>query len=145
MNKIDNLITRLKKFDANFDNEVIEATKLSEAEIIDYNVEQLDNGINGDGTDIEPPYTAKTIQIKRFKRQPTNRVTLKDTGDFHDSFFVVWNVDKFYLSASDEKTDKLERKYSRYIFGLTDNNLQDVIDLVKPDLIERFKKIILLM
>lgn len=61
--------------------------------------EQLfEQGINRLGVDIMDyaPYSPLTIAIKEEKGQPTNRVTLRDTGDFEASFFgsrrqTVWN------------------------------------------------------
>lgn len=62
-------------------------------------------GINGRGEKIMSymPYTAKTIQNKKRKGQPTTRVTLRDTGAFHKSMFVVFDSEGFYITASDEK------------------------------------------
>ena len=44
-------------------------------------------GINGRGEKIMDymPYAPKTIQNKKRKGQPTTRVTLRDTGAFHES------------------------------------------------------------
>ena len=66
-------------------------------------------GINGRGEKIMSymPYTAKTIQNKKRKGQPTTRVTLRDTGAFHESMYVVFDSEGFYVTASDEKTEEL--------------------------------------
>ena len=70
------------------------------------------------------PYTPKTIELKEIKGQPTNRVTLRDTGDFYASFKIITEPDKFTIIATDYKTDGLIRKYGRQILGLTDENAQ---------------------
>lgn len=52
--------------------------------------EQLyEQGINRLGVDIMDyaPYSPVTIEIKKALGQPTNRVTLRDEGDFESSFF----------------------------------------------------------
>ena len=69
-------------------------------------------GINGKGEKIMDyaPYKPTTVRIKKRKGQPTPRVTLRDTGDFHKSMFVVFDSEGFYITASDEKTTKLIEK-----------------------------------
>jgi len=44
--------------------------------------EQMYQGITSKGIDIKPAYANSTIKIKRKKGQPTDRVTLFDTGGF---------------------------------------------------------------
>jgi len=51
--------------------------------------EQLYQGTDSEGIDIKPAYANSTIKIKRRKGQPTDRVTLFDTGAFYDSLEVV--------------------------------------------------------
>lgn len=63
----------------------------NDAYIVDMNAEEqlFEQGINRLGVDIMDyaPYSPLTIAIKEEKGQPTNRVTLRDTGDFEASFF----------------------------------------------------------
>ena len=137
------MIKSLENFQANVDKEIIRIAVSEDAQIIDWNIAQLELGKENTGNDITPQYAPLTIQIKREKGQPTSRVTLKDEGDFHDSFFVVINAKSFAIYARDDKTEKLERKYGKEIFGLDDQNLQDLIDLIKPDFISEFRKQVL--
>jgi len=51
--------------------------------------EQMYQGKDSKGIDIKPAYADSTIKIKRRKRQPTDRVTLFDTGDFYNSLEVI--------------------------------------------------------
>lgn len=100
-------------------------------------------GINGKGKKIMDymPYTATTIRIKKKKGQPTTRVTLRDTGDFHNSMFVVFDAEGFYVTASDDKTPKLIEKYGDEIFRLTDKNLTRIIrSHIRKELVKRLKK-----
>lgn len=102
-------------------------------------------GINGRGEKIMEyePYTPRTIQIKKKKGQPTTRVTLKDTGDFHSSMYVVFDAEGFYVTASDEKTPKLIEKYGEEIFRLTDKNLTRIIrSHIRKELVKRLKQAI---
>ena len=102
-------------------------------------------GINGRGEKIMSymPYTAKTIQNKKKKGQPTTRVTLRDTGAFHKSMFVVFDSEGFYVTASDEKTGKLVKKYGEGIFRLTDKNFTRIVrSHIRKELVKRLKRAI---
>lgn len=119
----------------------------NEAYIIDMNAEKqlYEQGINSLGVDISDymPYTPLTIQIKREKGQPTNRVTLRDEGDFESSFYLVIDNEKFEIKAGDWKTEDLIKKYGRQILGLTEENLQALIwQYIYPDLIKKTKEVI---
>ena len=93
--------------------------------IVELNVEQLyEYGINSLGISIDTyaPYSPYTIRVKNEKGQPTDRVTLRDTGDFHKSFEVVVGPVDFYITATDYKTDMLVERYGEKIFGLIPQN-----------------------
>lgn len=113
--------------------------------ILDANAqEQLyEEGINSIGVDIMDymPYRPLTIAIKEEKGQPTNRVTLRDEGDFQDSFFLEVSDSQFEIKASDSKTEKLIRKYGRAILGLTDENIRILTwDWIHPELLTKAKE-----
>ena len=102
-------------------------------------------GINGKGEKIMDymPYTAKTIKNKRKKGQPTTRVTLRDTGAFHESMFVVFDSEGFYITANDEKTQDLVEKYGKEIFRLTNKNFTRIIrSHIRKELTKRLKRAI---
>lgn len=102
-------------------------------------------GINGRGEKIMSymPYTAKTIQNKKRKGQPTTRVTLRDTGAFHESMYVVFDSEGFYVTASDEKTEKLVKKYGEEIFRLTNKNFTRIVrSHIRKELVKRLKRAI---
>lgn len=100
-------------------------------------------GINGRGEKIMDymPYTPRTIQNKKRKSQPTTRVTLRDTGAFHESMYVIFDSEGFYITASDEKTQDLVEKYGEEIFRLTDKNFT-IRSHVRKELVKRLKKAI---
>lgn len=102
-------------------------------------------GINGRGKKIMDyaPYAPRTIKNKKRKGQPTTRVTLRDTGDFHKSMFVVFDPEGFYVTANDEKTPYLVKKYGEEIFKLTGENLTRIIrSHLRKELAKRVKKAI---
>lgn len=87
------------------------------------------------------PYAPLTIMIKKAKGQPTDRVTLRDTGDFESSFYLDVEDTYFEITAADFKTEKLMHKYGKDIFGLNEENLRILIwDVVYPRMIDNVKQ-----
>ena len=116
-----------------------------EAEIIDMNAQEqlFESGENSLGVSIASyaPYSPITIEIKRMKGQPTNRVTLRDEGDFESSFYLVISDKQFEIKASDWKTEELVEKYGSSILGLTKENIASLTwDYIYPELMDTFKK-----
>ena len=119
----------------------------NDAYIVDMNAEEqlFEQGINRLGVEIMDyaPYSPLTIAIKEEKGQPTNRVTLRDTGDFEASFFLEVGKESFEIKASDFKTEHLIKMYGHQILGLTDENLSTLIwQYIYPDLVEKIKEIL---
>lgn len=145
------VITDLRKRVADF-NEALTSGRLiqniiweNEAYIVDMNAEEqlFEQGINRLGVEISDyaPYSPVTIEIKEAKGQPTNRVTLRDEGDFESSFFLEVGTKQFEIKASDWKTEELIKKYGRQILGLTDENIAILIrQYIYPDLMNEAKK-----
>lgn len=109
----------LKKFEA-LDTDAISADAIEETapQFKDANREQMNAGLTAEGDAIFPPYAPLTVAIKRMKGQPTDRVTLKDTGDFYRGFSVIVTADQVLTGSTDEKSAKLQAKYGEAIFGL---------------------------
>lgn len=149
MGKIDDLLKRVVKF-----NDELTSGRLmqkiiwdNEAYIIDMNAEEqlFEQGVNRLGVSIMDyaPYSPVTIAIKEAKGQPTNRVTLRDEGDFQSSFYLEVGDKLFEIKAADWKTEELIKKYGRQILGLTDENIKILIwHYIFPDLITEAKKTI---
>lgn len=147
MGKIDDLLKRVVKF-----NDKLTSGRLvqkiiwdNEVYIIDMNAEEqlFEQGINRLGVEISDyaPYSPVTIAIKEAKGQPTNRVTLRDEGDFESSFYLEVGDKQFEIKASDFKTEDLIKKYGRQILGLTDENISILIwKYIFPDLMAETKK-----
>lgn len=80
-------------------------------------------------------YSPFTIQIKQAKGQPTNRVTLFDTGDFYASFKIIPEKGGFIIDSNPEKDDtNLLDEWGEDVEGLQDDNLQIVIDLFADEI-----------
>lgn len=142
---LDGYIRRLKEAQKNLSSFTIDALKKNEAEIVDLNISQMEeSGVTHKGEEIQRRgvsyrgYSPMTVQIKRLKGQETKHITLKDEGDFHNKMKIVYNQDSFTFTSDDDKTEELQSYYSD-IFGLTDQNIEEMKDLIKPDLINIFR------
>ena len=146
MRALDELISKLKSFEDEIIKVIEEVVRENDNIILDMNAEDqlFEKGIDRFGTEIASyaPYAPLTIEIKKLKGQPTARVTLRDEGDFHRSFYIEYQSDGFQIKASDWKTDDLIKGYGEGILGLTDSNFQEfAVDYVKPALNEILKKL----
>jgi hypothetical protein len=110
----------LKKFDIR--EEVKEAIVVTNNDVAKLNRKQLYEGQTANGTPIQPAYTWRTVFYKNIKGQPSDRVTLKDKGDFYNSIKVNVKTDTFDIIATDYKSDALHNKYGKSILGMTDVN-----------------------
>ncbi len=146
MRKLDELISRLKNFEDEIIKVIEEVVRENDNIILDMNAEDqlFQKGITRKGVEIASfaPYAPLTIEIKKLKGQPTSRVTLRDEGDFHRSFYIEYQADGFQIKASDWKTEDLMFRYGEEILGLTDDNFHEfAVDYVKPALTELLTKL----
>ncbi len=86
-------------------------------------------------------YSPFTIEKKKKKGQPTNRITLKDTGEFYSSFNVVPYRGGFTIKANPIKEDSnLYDDFGADIIGLNEENLQILRDVYKEKTLEVLRK-----
>lgn len=128
---IRNIEYRLRRFKDSLPKHLAKIISDKEDVIIDAirNNQLYQRGINGKGQKIMDykPYKPSTIKRKLRKGQPTTRVTLKDTGNFHKSMVLVFDDNGFYVTATDDVTKYLVKKYGDEIFRLTDKNLNRIL------------------
>lgn len=146
MKPLEDLIARLRVFEAEMIRVIEEVVREHDYIILDMNAEDqlFERGINREGIAIADyaPYAPFTIEIKKLKGQPTTRVTLRDEGDFHSSFFIDFQDGGFQIKASDWKANKLMFEYGDEILGLTDSNFKEFADYyVKPALTKLLKQL----
>ena len=132
-----NLKRRFEGFEENINSTVSQALRYNEEWLVDLNAyfQLYEKGVNRLGVEIASyePYSMYTVSVKGMLGQPNDRVTLKDTGDFHDSFYVIYREDEFEITASDDKREALVNRYGPEIFGLTPENMEVVRnDIIKP-------------
>lgn len=144
--RLHGLLSGLKDFLSGIHSIVKTTIEENEAFIVNMNSEwQLyEKGELANGEEIRnfAPYASFTVMIKSAKSQPTDRVTLRDTGDFHKSFFIITDSEKFEITASDPKTKELYLHYSEHIFGLNYENIGELIEaFIRPALVDRLQKL----
>lgn len=119
---------KIQSFDVNV--ALKKAVKDNEHIIVDTIAEKqmYEKGIDGRGESIGGGigYAPKTIDYKIAKGQPTDRITLRDTGDFHAGMFV--DEGKMEVSSTDEKTEKLTNDWGKEILELTKENRAEITD-----------------
>lgn len=131
----------------NLDQDLIIGNILRDEEfqrfIIDLNTEEqlFEKGIDSLGASLGE-YADATIEGtanfkgKLEKGQPIDHITLKDTGDFYKSFAIKVQNGGFLIVADGQKDDtNLLSEFGKEIVGLTDENLQIVIDAIKEKII----------
>ena len=109
------------------------------------NKQLYERGQNALGVSIADyqPYKPLTIQLKTEKNQPTDRVTLKDTGDFYESMRVEAEQTFFEIVADDWKTEELKEKYGDDILGLNEEHKAELIwDKIYPAALDYAKGLI---
>lgn len=94
--------------------------KETKERIADLNAEQMVAGIRSDGSEILPSYTDLTIYLKEQKGQITDRVTLRDTGEFQAAITTEITETHVITDSDDPKAEKLQKKYGKKIFGLSE-------------------------
>lgn len=88
-------------------------------------------------------YAESTKRIKIRKRQPIDRVTLKDTGDFYDSITVTATDKEVIIETTIEYAQFLVKRYGKDILGIQDMFLSDFYDkYIQPELDIEINKII---
>lgn len=141
--RINDLLRQLNRIEHDIVKTVQQVIKDNEHIILDMNTEEqlYEKGIDSKGASLGE-YSPVTIAIKRRKGQPTARVTLRDSQDFHRSFYIEYRADGFEIKASNSKTDELMDIYGDEIIGLTDENMKDLKDnYIKPELIKMRKRL----
>lgn len=135
------LTYRLRKFKPILDECLRDVIEEHEKEIVDMIRSQLWSGFNGYEENIIPPYADRTIKRKISKGQPTDRVTLKDTGAFYQSLSIEFDNDGFRVVSDDKKAVHLLSRYGEDVLRLANKNLKELLtQYIRPILGERLKE-----
>lgn len=113
-------------------------------DLLEKQKEQLFAGKDGSGEAITPFYRPATIAIKRKKGQPTDRVTLRDKGDFYGGLFVDVRKDSFVVDSTDPKAGALIKKYGPDILKIGGDFKEEYIQQLRPVFNQRIEEVTLL-
>ena len=110
-------------------------------------IDQLfDEGIDSLGDSLGE-YSISTIEGtssylgKKAKGQPTDRITLKDTGKFYKTFKIEVKNDSFFINANPIKEDNnLFDDFGNEIVGLTEENQIKVSKIILDNTIKYIRK-----
>ena len=135
---------KLQKLKNNTKEVLVEVLNSNEKSIIKLNTQDqlFKKGIDSRGKVIEPAYAPSTIKRKKRKGQPSNRVTLKDTGDFYSDMDIDYGQKDFTMINYDDKYKDLRKKYGEDILGLTDESIEKLRDILRVKLFQKIKRLI---
>lgn len=133
--RLDALAAGLKSLPQVLTATVGEVVRANGHVLEDANTAQLAEGLDADNRDITPEYAPLTVEIKQVKGQPTDRVTLRDTGDFYAGIVAQVRGEAVEMVGTDPKTQQLQQDYGNAIIGLSDAAVDEFReDYVRPEL-----------
>lgn len=101
---------------------------------------QFDSGKDANGNQREP-YKASTKRYKRAKGQPTNRVTLKDTGESYKAVKVSADNQGITVDVPTKQFNYMVKKYGDSTIGVEPETLKKFIEqYVLPDIKNEFTR-----
>ena len=124
---LDNFNNTIRQMQDSINVSIQQSIKANEQVVKQLQTSQLYSGTTKTGNDIKPSYALSTKIIKRRKGQPTDRVTLRDTGDFYNSLEIVAGGNAMIIRTIISYSIYLINKYAD-ILGLTAENWQSFID-----------------
>jgi hypothetical protein len=143
VDRLDELARGLLKLPQALELATEQVVRDNTAFLEDANTEQLSQGKDSTGKELTPEYADLTRTLKEIKGQPTDRVTLRDKGDFYTSIVAKLGGKQFEMVATDPKTDELQQKYGEEIVGLTESTLEEFRqDYVLPELHQKTRSIL---
>jgi len=147
---IKTLSNKIKKLNINAILKKVFQNSDIKAFIIEKNQEQLYNyGQDAKGKELKTyaalggrVYGNYTIQQKQLKGQPTDRVTLKDTGKFYNTFKVGVQSEYAEIKANFKVhgEDISENVETDNVLGIQKENMPLLIQKIKPYFIKEFKE-----
>lgn len=125
-----------------FDDIVQSVISANQAELIDLNTSQLEQGKTSESKFITPEYRSDDYaQFKQSQgsKAPFGTPDLKLTGDFYSGFKAEVAPKYLEITSTDKKSGKLQKKYGDEIYGLTDKNKSEFAQLIKEPLLKNVR------
>ncbi len=135
MSTVSQYLADLQSFD--FQDQVERIVKKNKGKILsEIKLRLFNRGVDAKGKLLEP-YHPETIKDKKNKGQRFNITTLRDTGDWYKSMFVVVEGFNIIIDASDKKNEALILKYGPDILGMTEAEQDKFILLIlEPEILK---------
>lgn len=133
--ELDIFINNVINISANLSLYVAKAGEKSKEELADLNVEQMNEGLLSTGKKITPKYSKAYAKFKGFSTP-----NLKLEGDFQSGVYVERKGNRLLYDSKDEKSNKLEEKYTSDIFSIAQKNEQKAADEMDDDLLNSIDK-----
>lgn len=140
LNRLRNRLDGLKELSKSVMRRTFEEQKKL---LIKYNADEqmYKLGQDSKGSIIRPAYAPMTIRLKKKKGQPTDRVTLRDTGRFHKTLIVTPKDEYLEISSDVEYAKYLFKRYGNDILGIQQEILKEFTQrYIMPRLNEELKK-----
>jgi len=146
MNDFERLLAKVERFDVNKILREVWKEPAVQNFIIELNTEgqptsQLfEKGEDSKGLTLGD-YSPFTKQVKVEKGQRIDHITLKDTGDFYETFVVIPFLRGFRLRANPNKGegDNLFDDFGEDIVGISEENLLILCEFIRPFFMRKAK------
>ena len=145
MGVVADFIRKLKVLEESINLSLQQSVDSNKNILIDQQTDgQFDKGKDSFNISIVPSYALSTKKIKRSKGQPTNRVTLKDTGELYNAIDIQTTKTNMVISANVEHFKYLVAHYeNNQLLGIQDEAMRGFIrKYTYPVIKTNFDKII---
>lgn len=144
MSVFDELRNKVKRLKDTVNKEIRSTVDANKGLIKDEQVKQFFAGKDANTKAIVPDYAISTKIIKESKNQPTNRVTLRDSGELYKSISVIAKKETYEINTGVEYFKYLVTKYDQNeLLGLQQQFKQDFTQrYIIPNISKRFKEIL---
>jgi len=131
---LENIVTTLKAIQQDLPALIGEVIEDNERAIVEMNIEQLQEGQRGDGTQLD---NYSPVSVAKFGKRP-GPMTLEHTGAFYRGIRVRAGKTFAEIIGTDPKTGKLEALYDLTIIGLSEDNTERLkFEILVPGLIDK--------
>jgi hypothetical protein len=125
----------------NIDEFVLESAMQNENHIVDFNTDQLSQGLRSDNKPIEPEYYfGEYAKMKKAmgSKAPEGTPDLYYTGDFYSGLYAQKTKDWIEIHSTDWKEKKLALKYGE-IMGLNKRHMSELGQYSLPFLLKKLR------
>lgn len=135
--KIKKWTSNFKKVDEYFRRAIVE----NQEELLDLNIAQLESGKDSLGAFLDQYASDAYAKFKKFhgSQAPLGIPDLKLEGDFHSGFILKADGSEFIFTSTDEKKDRLVDKYGEDIFGLSEDSLSSIREVILESFLTHFR------